>query len=173
MFDEEHMMDTRNDQDARDKVFELLNGIRTCMFPCRGEDGAMRARPMATSEAKSFGGELWLFTDVHSPKIDGIRRDPAVLLTFAEDDRQHYVSVAGKAEILSDVAKQKELWSEGNRTWFPKGAEDPDIALIRVGVDIAEYWDAPSSTMVYAYGYLTAATNGERPNRGENATVRF
>lgn len=166
-------METRNDQDARDKVFALLKGIRIAMLASRGDDGAMHARPMAISEATSFDGELWFFTDVHSPKIEEIRRDPAVLLTFADDDRQHYVSVAGKAEIVRDVAKQKELWSEGNRTWFPRGAEDPDIALIRVTVDIAEYWDAPSSTMVYAYGYLKAVTTGKRPDPGENATVTF
>lgn len=166
-------MEIRNDKAAREKVFELLKGIGLCMLASRGEDGLMHARPMATSEAKSFGGELWFFTDVHSPKIEEIRRDPSVLLTYADDDRQHYVSVAGKAEIVRDVARQKELWSEGNRTWFPQGAEDPDIALIKVTVDIAEYWDAPSSTMVYAYGYLKAVTTGERPNPGENATVTF
>jgi general stress protein 26 len=39
------------------------------------------------------------------------------------------------------------------RTWFPKGNADPDIAVIKVSVSQAEYWDAPSSTMVYLYGY--------------------
>ena len=49
----------------------------------------------------------------------------------------------------------------------------PRIALIKVDVDMAEYWDSPSSTMIYAYGYLKAITTGERHNPGENASVRF
>ena len=69
--------------------------------------------------------------------------------------------------------RRRNLWSEGLRTWFPKGSDDPRIALIKVDVDMAEYWDSPSSTMVYAYGYLKAITTGERPNPGENASVRF
>ena len=96
-----------------------------------------------------------------------------MLLTYSDENKQHYVSIAGTADVVRDAAKAKELWTEGLRVWFPKGAEDPEIALIRVKVEIAEYWDSPSSTMLYAYGYVKAVTTGERPNGGENATVRF
>ena len=68
-------------------------------------------------------------------------------------------------------AKVKELWSESLRTWFPKGADDPDIALLRVTVDAAEYWDSPSSAMVHLYGYVKAVTTGKRPDPGENEKV--
>lgn len=165
-------MEMRNDQEAREKVIELLKGIPIAMMASKGSDGRMHARPMATSDAK-FDGELWFFTDINSPKVEDLRRDPEVLLTYADEDRQHYVSVSGHAEVVRDTAKAKELWSEGVRVWFPKGAEDPSLALVRVTVDSAEYWDSPSSTMVYAYGYLKAVTTGERPHPGENATVRF
>ena len=29
------------------------------------------------------------------------------------------------------------------KAWFPKGEDDPEIALIRVTAEKAEYWDAP------------------------------
>jgi len=40
-------------------------------------------------------------------------------------------------------------------------------------VKSAEYWDAPSSAVVYAYGYLKARLTGERPDPGENKLVKF
>lgn len=165
-------MDTRTDQEARDTVVELLKGIRVAMLATRGEAGTFHARPMATAQA-TFDGDLWFFTDIHSPKVDEIDRDPQVLLTFADESSQVYVSVSGRAEVVRDTAKAKELWSEAARVWFPKGPDDPSLGLVRVTVDVAEYWDSPSSAMVMAYGYVKAVTTGRRPDPGENETVRF
>ena len=59
------------------------------------------------------------------------------------------------------------------RTWFPKGQDDPDIALLEVRVEMAEYWDAPSSAMVHAYGYVKAVTTGKPPHPGGNEKVKL
>jgi hypothetical protein len=74
---------------------------------------------------------------------------------------------------VRDAAKQKELWSEPLRTWFPGGPESPDVALMKVEVDGAEYWDSPSSTFVHAYGYIKSITTGQPPAAGENDKVDF
>jgi general stress protein 26 len=158
--------------DARAKVFELLKDIRVAMMASKAPDGTWHARPMATAQARPEG-ELWFFTDLHSPKVDEIGREPRVLLTFADESGQTYVSISGEAEVVRDTAKARELWSEAARVWFPRGAEDPALGLVRVSVDTAEYWDSPSSTMVMAYGYLKAVTTGRRPNPGDTAKVTF
>jgi hypothetical protein len=59
------------------------------------------------------------------------------------------------------------------RTWFPKGVSDPEIALLKVEIDQAEYWDAPSSTMVYVTGYAKAALTGKSPHPGENEKLQL
>jgi general stress protein 26 len=165
-------METRTDQAAKEKVVELLKDINVAMMATRGDGGEMHARPMATS-LSTFEGDLWFFTDAQSPKIAEIERNPETLLTYANENKQHYVSVQGSAELVRDRSKIAELWSEPLRVWFPKGKDDPNIALIKVHVDKAEYWDSPSSTMVYLYGYAKALATGERPNPGESAAVRF
>ena len=112
------------------------------------------------------------FTDGASGKIEDLEAEPDVLLTYADEKRQHYVSITGRASTLRDPAKVAELWTEGARVWFPKGPTDPSLALIRVDVDSAEYWDAPSSTMIYIYGYAKAVATGRRPEHvGEQGRV--
>lgn len=165
-------METRSDYESRNKVWDLIQDIKFSLLVTRGEGGAMRARPMVAQQ-DSFDGELWFFTTEGSRKISDIEQDPNVLLTYAEPGDQNYVSVTGKATIVRDRSKIKELWSEGMRVWFPKGAEDPAIALICVRVDAAEYWDSPSSTMVYAYGYAKARLTGQPPRPGEVRHVDF
>ena len=58
------------------------------------------------------------------------------------------------------------------RGWFPKGTEDPELALIRVTIEDAEYWDAPNGKMVVLFAYAKAVLTGEKPgNIGEHARV--
>ena len=162
----------RADEDARSKVLALIKDFRVAMMASIASDGTWHARPMAAAAVES-DGEVWFFTDLHSPKVEEIGRDPRVLLTFADESGQTYVSLSGDAEVVRDTAKAKELWSEAARVWFPAGAEDPALGLVRVTVETAEYWDSPSSTMVLAYGYVKAITTGRRPDPGDTAKVTF
>ena len=123
---------------------------------------------------KDFDGELWFASRDGTPKLDEITGHTQVLLAYSEPKSQNYVSVSGTARIVHDKAKVKELWSEPVRVWFPAGPEDPNIALICVKVESAEYWDSPSSTWLYAYGYAKARLTGDAPHDvGENKVVNF
>jgi general stress protein 26 len=165
-------MTTRDDDAGRRKVFELIKDVQVAMFTTRAEDGVMHARPMV-GKRDERAGELWFFTGEDALKVDEIERDPRVQLSYAEPDDQNYVSISGRAEVWREPGKIKELWSEPLRTWFPNGPDDPNITLIRVKLERASYWDSPSSTMVYAYGYLKARLTGEPPQPGEVDEVDF
>lgn len=165
-------MEQRTDNAAKAKVWELIKDIKVAMMATHAEGAHMHARPMVAVQ-KDFDGVLWFFTDARSRKVDEIDDEQQVLLTYADWDQQNYVSVDGRARIVTDKATIKDLWRESMRTWFPKGTDDPNVALLKVTVDSAEYWDAPSSAMVHAYGYLKAVTTGKPPHPGETAHVRF
>ena len=166
------MAESHSDAEAQMKVWDMIEKIGTAMMVTMDEQGRFRSRPMQAA-AHERGDVLWFFTDAHSPKVAEAKSDERVLLAYSDPDSQNYCSVGGTLEVVRDAAKQKELWKEPMRVWFPKGSEDPGIALLKVTVDGAEFWDAPSSTLLYAYGYLKAVTTGARPQGGENEKVRF
>jgi general stress protein 26 len=120
-----------------------------------------------------FDGVLWFFIEGDSPKAREVAGDGRVLLAYADPRAQNYVSIYGEAEVVRDPAMQKKLWREPLRTWFPGGAEDPKVALLKVACLGAEYWDAPSSTLVHAYGYIKAVATGKPPHPGANDKVDF
>ena len=43
--------------------------------------------------------------------------------------------ITGRAEVVDDDAKLKELWNTFAEAWLPEGPEDPNATLIRVDVD--------------------------------------
>ena len=162
----------QTDEEGRRKVFSLIKDIRVAMMATYAPDGIMHARPMVARLVED-AGEFWFFASRESATIAEIKADPRVLLTYAEPAKQHYVSISGRGAVLDRPAKAKELWAEPMRTWFPKGPEDTDLILIKVDGERAQYWDAPSSTVVYAYGYVKARLTGERPSPGEEVKVRL
>lgn len=166
-------MQEKIDQESRDKVIALIHDIDYAMLCSReGGTGTMHARPMAF-RTHDFDGHLWFFTKKESRKVRELSANPETLLCFGDPGHQNYVSVTGKSDIVTDRARVKELWTEIYRTWFPGGPEDPNIVLIRVTVEHADYWDSPSSVMVHAFGYLKAVTTGKPAKSGEIGAVSF
>jgi general stress protein 26 len=162
------MMAERNDIE---KIHDLIKGIRFAMLTTVDTDGSLRSRPMATQEAE-LDGELWFFTGASSPKVNEVERDHRVNLSYAAPDDNTYVSISGTARLVRDKAKAKELWNPALKAWFPEGLDDPDLALLRVKVEKAEYWDSPSSKMVQLYGLAKAVLTGKRADDvGENEKI--
>ncbi len=164
-------MTHHTDPKARETLYGIIADIRVAMMTTVEADGSLRARPM-WSQTPDENGDLWFATRIDSSKTHEISREHRVGLAFADPDDQDYVSVSGHAEIVRDTATIEAHWRESMRTWFPNGKEDPELAFIKVTPDYGEYWDAPSSTMLHAFGYAKAALTGKPPQSpGDSAKV--
>lgn len=164
------MADQPTRTEAINKVRELINDVKFAMLTTLTADDELHSRPMATQQAE-FDGDLWFLTSRSSHKVDEMKQHQRVNVAYSDPGEDKYVSVAGRAEVIRDQAKINELWSPAYKAWFPKGKEDPDIALIRVRVESAEYWHAPEGRMVHILGFAKAALTGQRYQSGENAAV--
>lgn len=156
-----------HDDDVK-TLAEKINGIRIAMLVTTSDEG-LHARPMATQEV-TFDGDLWFFTSVDAEKTQEIARHPQVCVAYADPSDQRYVSVSGTARVIDDRARMKALWTPFLNVWFDKGADDPMLRLIRVRVERAEYWDAPSGRLVQLLGFIRKAAGGEAAI-GENRQV--
>ena len=156
-----------------EKLTKLIKGIKMAMLTTATSDHSLRSRPMATQQAP-FDGTLWFFTYADSGKTDEIEREHHVNVSYADPSDSRYVSVSGLAEVVRDRAKAKELWTELHRAWFPKGLDDPNLALLKIRVTDAEYWDGPSSKMVQLAGFVKALVTGKpATDMDDNKKIHF
>lgn len=162
-------MKTRSDVDAIKKVGKLIKDIRTTMMTTLDETGSPRSRPMYTHDDE-FDGDLWFMTAADSEKAQEIRNNPRVNLSYASTSSERYVSVTGDAEVINDRAKIKAMWSPFLKAWWD-GPDDPDIRLIRVMVERAEYWDTPGGKIASVLSIVKSAVTGQRDDSGENETI--
>lgn len=144
-------MDSMKPEDAARKVAMMIRGIKVAMLTTIAPDGSLHSRPMATQEA-DFDGSLWFFARASSPKVDEIRDDSDVNLAYASPEDHRYVSLSGKATVVRDPEKARELWNPAYRMWFAQGLDDPELVLLRVDVRFAQYWDMLAGGMVVLPG---------------------
>jgi len=157
----------KTESEQFEKLHELIDGMHTAMLTT-AEGTRMRSRPMAV--IKNEGNVLWFFTGKDSDKAREIGGHSQVNVAFADESHNKFVSISGKAQVIDDCAKAKELWTVFAKGWFD-GPEDPDLRMIRFEMDSAEYWDAPSSKMVYLFNLLRSAVTGSEVGMGENEEV--
>jgi len=78
-----------------------------------------------------------------------------------------------QAQINANKKKAAELWNPAYKAWFPKGLEDPELLLLKVDIEQAEYWDNPGGIVTTLIGYAQSLATGKQAKIGEHATVEL
>lgn len=157
-------------QESIKKLGELIKDVKTAMLTTM-DWGILRSRPMATQDFE-FDGDLWFFTSLETHKVEEIEKDRRVNVSYAAPDKNVYVSVTGRAYLIQDKAKIEEYWSPIYQAWFPDGKDDPNLALLKVEVEQAEYWNYSSGILVQALSFVKALVTGESGSLGgENEKI--
>lgn len=154
-------------------LWKKIQDIRVGMLTTIGSDNTLLSRPM-TSQNVDKEGLLWFFTSDQATVAENIEHQPAVNVSFAAPGDSLYVSVSGRAEVIKDRAVIREMWNPMVGAWFPGGPEDPHVALLKVKVSGAEYWDSDKSKMMQLVAMAKAVATGEPPtNIGEHKKINL
>jgi general stress protein 26 len=153
-----------------DRLKEKLAPFDIAMLTTVDEDGHLRSRPMYTLKLDEEGA-LWFFTMADSPKVDELTEQNRVNLSYADQDDQTYVSISGVTQILKDREKIEDFWSPVHKAWIPEGPDDPDLALLKVNIEQAEYWDETSNRMERLVRLAKTLVSGERYQAREKGKV--
>jgi general stress protein 26 len=163
------MTEVQNKAEAHARLWSFIKDIRVTMMTTH--DGErLRSRPMHGFQ-DTFSGKLYFFSKLDSAKAQEVREDQQVNLAYSNPERHVFVSVSGHARLVRDRSMMERYWGPVVSAWFPKGLDDPDLGLIEVEVETAEFWDASESRMRYLWELARAKTVGERPNVGEHGRL--
>lgn len=152
------------------RLAELIKDVRIAMLTTTRPDGRLVSRPLGTQEVE-FDGDLWFATGADSAKVAEIAANPYVNVSYASTSANTFVSVSGRAEVLDDRAKADELWSPSMKLFFPGGKDDPNLRLIRVEADTAEYWDGPGEILGKALHFIFTAVTDDPADLTENELI--
>ncbi|MOA15057.1 Pyridoxamine 5'-phosphate oxidase [compost metagenome] len=106
------------------------------MLTTVSEEGLV-SRPMKTQDVE-FDGDLWFLTKKDTGKFHELLRNQHVNVTYAD---KSFVSIRGEAELVESHELLKEFWSPAYEELLETTYDDPNLILIKVKAETAEYWD--------------------------------
>lgn len=142
------------------KAWNIAKASRVCFYGSNGKQVPM------TAIVRPDEGAIYFLTDASSEKVMDIVGEARVQLTFSDHSANDYLFIEGDAYVSNDRAKIKELWTPFAKAWWDS-ENDPNIRLIVVSPNHAEFWDGPGSIAATAK-MLFAAVTGDKPDMGEN-----
>ena len=150
------------------KVHDLIQKTRLAMLTSVGPDGRLMSKPMATQDVE-FDGDVWFITARDTAHTRAVDAEPRVALTFSSRDA--WVALTGRARVVDDTAKLKELWNTFAEAWLPGGPESPEAVLLHVEVEQAEYWDTPGGKIASLVSFAKTRLTGDTYD-AEHGSVR-
>ena len=129
------------------QIAELIKDIDICMFVTRS-NGSVRGRPMSNNGKVEFDGDNWFFSYRDSAKVAEIEADPTVELAYIATDRGTWISVEGRAEVVEDDVRKRDLWQKDLEAWFAGGPEDDRIVLLKVRAQRIHAWAGGEELLV-------------------------
>jgi general stress protein 26 len=145
----------------RQIIYELLEAFDTAMLITHGDNEVPHARPMALASVEP-NCDVWFFTGRGNAMIHEMQNDQYVLIV-CQGERNRFVSLTGRAELVVDRRKAQQLWHESYAAWFPGGVEDPQLVLIHVHAEDAEYWDERHPNGLRHSFQVAGSTRNVRP----------
>ena len=129
-----------------EKLYGLLKGFSAVVLITKGGPSGCHARPMDVARVDA-NADLWLFASRNSAKVREIEADSQVQV-HGQEGWTTFVVLVGHATVVEDRAMIHEVWNSTFKLWFPEGVDDPNLVLLHVKGEQAEYWDSSGATML-------------------------
>lgn len=170
--DEKDNIKNLSGKDALEKLKEIAEAARICMFVTHTDARPLPSRPMAL-QGVDENGMLYFFSAADSDKNREIKHDSYVELFFQNTGKSEYLSIYGKATISQDKEKIKELWSVWAKAWFQDGPEDPKLSLVSVHPEECQYWDTKHNKMIQLFKIATSIISGKVMDDGVEGELKI
>jgi general stress protein 26 len=159
--------------DAIERVREMADDAASCFFRTAvGLGPSKGVRPMSVREIDD-AGNLWFLSASDSYKNAELAGDTAVTLYFQASAHAGFLELEGRAEVLTDRARIKDLWNFILRTWFTEGEDDPRITVIRFVPERGYYWDNKHGNAVAGAKMAVGAAIGKTLDDSIEGQLRF
>ncbi len=155
-------------QDKLEKIRKIIESNDTPMMTTVA-GSKLISRPVKLQEAE-FDGTLWFVTTKDTAKFENIKNDSRVNVAFGD---KNYLSVSGSAEVVEDLPYKKRLWNNWLTKFFDMEYDDPNVVLIKVNAESAEYWEKVGLVKSMITG-IKSMGGAEKPSDEEvNAKVEL
>ena len=163
-------------KDDQIKLIEkIIQDVKFAMMTTITHDEKhLHACPMTTNKNELAQAKIWFIGDKTTETVKDLQKNPQVNLSYVSTDQKDYVSINGVAKLIDDKEKLDELWSPIYAAFYEHGKEDPNVQIICVECNGAQYWQSGNS-IANMFKLASAALQDGKiaDSLGNNGSVTF
>jgi general stress protein 26 len=110
---------------------EVMQQARYCDLATIGLDGQPQAR-VIDAFAPEADMTVWIATNPLSRKVGEIRKDPRVTLLYFNPNAMAYVTLIGRATLVTDPAEKAKRWKDDWAALYKDKNRGDDYLLVRI-----------------------------------------
>jgi general stress protein 26 len=156
--------------DLRDKAAvekKLWSEIEDTRFGMLGPVGGDHdhLQPM-TAFVEPESGTIWFYAQKDSALAETASQGVQAMFVFMSNDHQMQASIRGTLHASLDVLHRDKFWNAAVAAWFPKGRDDPGLAMLSLACDDARVWVSEGGALKFGWEVAKANLTGGRPDLG-------
>ncbi|MEJ2705253.1 MAG: pyridoxamine 5'-phosphate oxidase family protein [Sedimentisphaerales bacterium] len=141
------------EEETRQACLNLMETADAVYLSTFGEDGFPHTRMLSNlrnteenpGSAKVLGLDkkdfvVYFATGTSSVKMQQIRANPRVSAYFCNPREFRTLMLGGEVEVVEDLEFKRKLWQDGWEMHWPKGAEDPELTVLKLSPTFARGW---------------------------------
>ena len=165
-------MSTKNlyNDEAKEKITKMAEDIDFAMMATNLENIPLSVIPMSTKKVDGEGN-IWFLSGKDSDHNKDIEKDPNAQLIYSKPGSMQFLSVYGRATIVTDKSILEDLYSKADDNWFD-GKDDPNLTAISFKPSEAAYWDSKSNKLVSLFKMGVGAVTGNKQDVGETGKLK-
>jgi len=122
-----------------DEVESAFKKSRIVFLTTFSKSGEEHSRPM-TNFVEDPIERIWFPTDMKTRKVEDIKANPRVVLTFPSETKGEFYELEGEAHLAGpEEVQERWVWwwlywhpEEADRFWFPRGNLHKERAIIDI-----------------------------------------
>ncbi len=120
-------------------ISSKMRKLDICMMSTQTLRGNIASRPMSNNGDVEYDGNSYFFSFNESRAVKDLEENAHVNLSF-NGKNGLYISLSGKAKLVTDRAKLEKHWQDQLNQWFPEGINTKGIVMIHVKASRIKYW---------------------------------
>jgi general stress protein 26 len=149
----------------------LWDDIETSRFGMLGAQSAdIRLTPM-TAFAERETAKIWFFTSRESELAKASEAGVPASFVVMTKDQDLQACLRGELVATTDRLHLEKYWNPVIAAWFPKGKDDPTLAMLCLSCAEADVWVSDKGPVGFGWEIAKANMTGARPDVGGHAAL--
>jgi general stress protein 26 len=125
----------------------IMKAAKYCFLITLDESGHPTARIMDPFDPES-AMKIWMGTNKNTRKVEQIKKDTRATLAYYDAESMGYVTLIGKARLVTDPMLKEKWWKEEWNAFYPGGKESEVYSLIEFSPFRIEVMDISRKVLV-------------------------